>query len=486
MCNVLGDGTPAESENEIALDKPLIEGRSVPIWNVSSIMNVLRSYLTLVRSNGRYRLYLLSHICQHGGDWFVHVASIMALRSMMPESSRAISGLVFTKTLPNVLFSGIGGVFADAHDRRKAMIALDLASAFVVLGYLVAISTKSSTILYATSFARSSIVAMYDPITKSIVPMLVPKDEDLKKAVTCNATAWSSMLIIGGVISGKAAAHLGVEMCFVIDILTYLASAYIMSMVRGDFYTLKRTDANDTESYVAQQKPLSISSISRATVSFMTMAFETMKYLWNCGFGILIFLKSSGSFVRGFSDILNPTFSKIEGNDRASSQRLGIIYSCIGIGCIIGPVLANCGTDMAKPRTLQKACTIGLTVMAAAWLGISTAQGHFFLICLLTAIRAIGGSIVWVNSTLLMQKLCSGNILGRVLALEFAFAMLSEAIGAWTAASLQDGGTSASTIAFWAALALCTFSLFWGTLYIFHYGTSTAANRVVIAPLYGM
>ncbi len=45
-----------------------------------------RDYMTLLKKNRNYRLYLASHLCQHAGDWFVHVASLIAIEQLAPNS----------------------------------------------------------------------------------------------------------------------------------------------------------------------------------------------------------------------------------------------------------------------------------------------------------------------------------------------------------------------------------------------------------------
>ena len=54
---------------------------------------------------------------------------------------------------------------------------------------------------------------MYEPVTKSIVPLIVSAEE-LKIAVTLHGMIWSIMLMVGGVVAGYASAALGIETCF--------------------------------------------------------------------------------------------------------------------------------------------------------------------------------------------------------------------------------------------------------------------------------
>eukprot|EP00551_Chaetoceros_affinis_P004654 CAMPEP_0203683386 /NCGR_PEP_ID=MMETSP0090-20130426/47495_1 /ASSEMBLY_ACC=CAM_ASM_001088 /TAXON_ID=426623 /ORGANISM="Chaetoceros affinis, Strain CCMP159" /LENGTH=71 /DNA_ID=CAMNT_0050552529 /DNA_START=715 /DNA_END=927 /DNA_ORIENTATION=- len=70
------------------------------------------------------------------------------------------------------------------------MIRLDTIAAISVLSYLVAIWTSNVVFLFASTAVRSLIQALYDPVTKSIVPMLVDDPESLKRAATLNGMMW--------------------------------------------------------------------------------------------------------------------------------------------------------------------------------------------------------------------------------------------------------------------------------------------------------
>ena len=88
--------------------------------------------------------------------------------------------------IPMILLTSFGGALADRFDRRRLMIALDAWNAMIALLYLVALRYESATLLYVVSFVRHAVVALYEPVTRSIVPMLVTSDEDLKYAMTMN------------------------------------------------------------------------------------------------------------------------------------------------------------------------------------------------------------------------------------------------------------------------------------------------------------
>ena len=173
----------------------------------------ISGYIRLLSANKNYRLYLVSHFYRHFGDWFVHVANIIAIGSLVPESSTALAALIATKLVPNIIFPSFGGAIADSFDRRLAMICLDFLGAVITMGHILAIRESSVSTLYAVSFARATIAAMYEPVTRSIVPLMVPL-QDLKKSAVLNASAWSTMTMVGGTVAGYTIALFGIELCY--------------------------------------------------------------------------------------------------------------------------------------------------------------------------------------------------------------------------------------------------------------------------------
>jgi hypothetical protein len=59
---------------------------------------------------------------------------------------------------------------------------------------------------------------------------------------------------------------------------------------------------------------------------------------------------------------------------------------------------------------------------------------------MLSSFRSNGSTIIWVNSTLLLQTLTAKDMLGRILAIEYVFYTIFEALSATSAGRLQDIG----------------------------------------------
>jgi len=227
-----------------------------------------QEYISVLTRYPAYRAYLVSHMCQNLGDWFVRIASILIVEELAASGSdgdeagtgQALAYMTLARLLPNAIFAQVGGVLADRLDRRDIMVAIDILSGIVVLGFLVAIRFKSLEMFYVVTCLRSALAATYYPSTTGIVPLLVgmnPRNDngnnknprDLQLAVTMNSWAWGWTVIIGGLLAGSLTSVVGLEGCYLIDFVTYWISAAIISLcVKGDFKVRRDDDRSSSSS----------------------------------------------------------------------------------------------------------------------------------------------------------------------------------------------------------------------------------------------
>lgn len=245
------------------------------------------------------------------------------------------------------------------------------------------------------------------------------------------------------------------------DSATYIISALLIGCLKGDFRVEVSKEA--TTEKAGGESMVSLVAILHCIfapfTAFCSMVYDVVRYLHGSGFGFLVLLKSTGSAVWGFADVLNVTYATVADSEDTTVQRLGLIYTSMGIGFLIGPIIANLYTDADKPATMQLVCISGFGVMMLGWYGIGTAP-NFASICAFAALKTTGSSIIWINSSLILQTLAQDHMMGRVMAFEFALCMFSDAMSATIAGMLLDQGVQANQIAMGAsALAALLFML---------------------------
>ena len=177
------------------------------------------TYYNLLRNNKPFRLYMLCYITSQIGEWFTYVAVIDLLEQIIgttnQDSGRIyVSFLVAFRLLPILVLSPLGGVVADAYDRRTSMIILNLIAAILPLLFITALHFQSVSIIYIVLSLQGIVSAMYEPCQSAILPLMVPDSEEQQKATTLTGLAWSSMGALGSGLGGYVVTLVGVQGCF--------------------------------------------------------------------------------------------------------------------------------------------------------------------------------------------------------------------------------------------------------------------------------
>ena len=398
------------------------------------------SYIQLLQSNSSFRLFFLSYTASHLGEWLSYLASLAVLQEYSHDK-RTISLLIILRLLPNVVLGPFGGVLADGRDRKTSMIALDLVAAVVGVLFVAASVWQSIALLYTATLLQQCIAGLYEPCRSAIVPLLVQTPEELKRATTLTGLTWSVVAAIGASLGGLLVAQWGVTACFVVDGVTYLWSAWLMARIPGSFTVVVEQEGDDND-VDGVQVPGAGSPPATVTWHLLAQQVHDMLvggavYVYHSFFGALVLVKASAAVVYGACDVLNVAFS--EGGDPvATSTRLGILFGCVGVGCLVGPLVLDPFTDMTRPASLQVACIFSMGLVALGALLMGLCHRYFWMTCLFTAVRSSGASVLWINSSLLLQTFAAPDTLGRVTSIDYALALLAEAMSAYAAGAILD------------------------------------------------
>lgn len=192
----------------------------------------------------------------------------------------------------------------------------------------------------------------------------------------------------------------------VIDSITYFMSAVVTCGLKGSFSVYvpvaTKSTSNINKNSFSQEIRAILLRIRLPIQSFVLMSKGVLQYLTVCGFGLVVLLQPSAATVWGAADVLNASYAHVDGDEAATSRRLGLLSSCIGLGCLLGPMIANLFVDIDHPKSLQKVCVGALACMGSGWLGVSMSD-RFVNVCFFTVVRTIGSGILWIDSTLLLQ-----------------------------------------------------------------------------------
>lgn len=158
------------------------------------------------------------------GTWMQKVAQAWLIVTMTGSRSAFVLGLdSFLGEFPLLLFTMIGGVFADRRDRRHMILMSQIVQMLVALVLAMLIYTRRIHIAHV--LALSCIVgcarAFGGPAYQSLIPTLVGR-EHLPNAIALNSIQFNLAQVIGPFVAGAALAAFGMVACFGLNGISFL------------------------------------------------------------------------------------------------------------------------------------------------------------------------------------------------------------------------------------------------------------------------
>jgi MFS family permease len=409
----------------------------------------MSEYVSLLRENQDYRRLWLGSLISQFGDWFNLIASA-SLVANLTDTGTAISYLFLARFLPLFLFSPLAGVLADRYDRRHVMIVSDLLRAATVLCFLLVREPGQIWLLYVLTILQFALSAIFVPARSAVLANVV-QPQELVPANALDSLTWSTMLAVGALLGGLAAALLGIAEAFFLDSLTFLASAVLISRITAPIKTGAKQES------------------SGGWLEFL----DGLRYLRGQRFILgLSLVKAAGSLSWGAINVLEivyaekiftlelPGLSEIVPDVDSGTATLGLIYAVTGLGTGLGPLLMRRWLGDA-PMRLRWAISIGFGLMAVGTLMISLAP-TLRLFATAELVRTVGSGTVWVFSAALLQTLVPDRFRGRVFAFEFAVLTLTQSISIYWAGFAQDNlGLDVRQIAFSMSLVASVMGVLW-------------------------
>ena len=176
-----------------------------------------------------YRLLLAGLAVSESGNWLYGAASIVYILEATGSAAWvAVAGVV--RLLPFVLFEPLGGAIADRYDRRRVMIASDLARfALMLVLTVVATSTSTTAVIVAIviAFVNNTCSTPYFPAVTAITPSIVG-EEDLAAANALSGTIDNFAIAFGPALSVVFLLLGPPPVAFGVNALTFLFSAYMV------------------------------------------------------------------------------------------------------------------------------------------------------------------------------------------------------------------------------------------------------------------
>ena len=164
-----------------------------------------------------YRLYFTGQSISMAGTWMQMTAQSWLVLTLT-HSSTDLGLAVALQALPVLFLGPYGGVIADRVDKRRLMIALQIAMGFqaLALGLLVVFGSPRFWEICVLAVILGLNNAFENSARQSFVREMVGKDE-LRNAITLNSVTVNAARAVGPALGGVLIATAGIGVCFLLE-----------------------------------------------------------------------------------------------------------------------------------------------------------------------------------------------------------------------------------------------------------------------------
>ncbi|HEY6678814.1 MAG TPA: MFS transporter [Actinomycetota bacterium] len=351
----------------------------------------LRASLSLLRRNRDFRRLYVASLISLGGDWFLLVA-LFGLVIHFTDSAIAVALVIAVEDLMYFLLSPVAGVLADRIDRRRLMVGADLARAVVCLGFLLIRTDSLLWLAFVLLAVMASFSAAFEPASLAALPNLVD-EEDLATANALSGSLWGTMLAVGAALGGVVAAVFGRDTAFILDAVSFLASAWLIWRIRRPF--AEQREAED-HAGVAEA---TVETIRYARKDHRVLALLAVKFGWGIAGGVLVLI---------------PLLA--HGQYHAGDVGIGLLMASRGVGALIGPFVGRSALG-PQDRRIFGAIALALAVFGLGYTLLGLVPG-LLLAMPTVALAHVGGGAQWTLSSYGLQRIVPDRIRGRIFAFD--------------------------------------------------------------------
>lgn len=282
---------------------------------------------------------------------------------------------LFLGQLPIILFSLVGGVFADRLDRRRMLLGsqyMQMICAFVLAALFFTHSVRIWQIL-TLSFIVGLGQSFGGPAYSALLPTLVPA-EDLANAIAMNSIQFNLARVLGPAVGGLAYATVGATWCFTLNGISYLAVIASLAMIHVRFVPQKSKEPilksmKEGLRFIRDREGLPAlvflafftTALGFSLTGFLPVIVQTVFHRGAQTYQLLLVCSGAGSVVGGLM---------VAASEKLKEQGFVVLCTLIGLGASI--------TGFALSRWLPLSCLLifmsGVTIMASASLMLSLVQ----------------------------------------------------------------------------------------------------------------
>src|SRR5256886_16028446 len=341
--------------------------------------------LGLLRA-GPFRRYIIGSLISDSGTWMQMMAQGWVMSTL---TNRAILlGLIsFAAGLPTILLTPFGGSAADRLDKRKILIATQIAQIAFALGLGWLVLTNRIQIWHVIIFAGllGISIAFEMPAISALVPELVKRDE-IAPAVALDRSVFHGSRLIGPSLAGLFVGWWGAASAFFTNALSFVA--LIVALISLPKRPIGTPEEEQQRSSGILERFRYVRS-NRIIVSLITLiALNT----------IFVFPAISVMLPLYVRDILH-----------LGAKSMGGLMAISGSGAFLGSL----GLLSVARENRLKFMTVNVVAIAVGVFLMSVSQGFLLTACAMGAL-AIALSMNFGLTNTIVQEQAPAHLRGRV------------------------------------------------------------------------
>ncbi|AEY85516.1 major facilitator superfamily permease [Streptomyces hygroscopicus subsp. jinggangensis 5008] len=371
-----------------------------------------------------FRFFLTGQAISTFGDSFNHFA-LPFIVFQATGSELDLGAVAAVYYVPYVLFGLVGGAIADRYDRRKMMMASDLARALLIgaIGFVGVFHTLPLAVVYGAIFIQSLLQIPSAAASFAAIPRMVPADN----VPAANIRFTSAQYVVQSVSPVAAAICVTVmspAALLLVDAASFLVSFISLAAIRAPL-------GPDADRSLALGQP------ARGTVrSLVADISEGLRWIWSSP--ILRLVSVTVCAVNLLAPTVQAQVFSYLSDLHASDVQMGIFLgsAALGAAVLVMPVDRLRKTFSVKQLIWSSLILRGMSVIALS-------LAHNYVVALLAYACMSGMAAIWTAlTTVLRQQVIPSALMGRVASASMAVAWsvipVGTLAGGWAA---SRGGT---------------------------------------------
>ncbi len=350
------------------------------------------------------------------GD-FILLAALPYYVYAASGSALASAAAIIAETAPRLVFSNLGGVYADRWHRKSAIVACDALQALFLLPLIAVHGSSTLWIVYVSGFFVAAVGNFAGPFGGASIPHVVA-ERDLPSANAAFSVAGWIGVVVGSPLGGLLLQQGGLALVAVADATSFVAAAALIALVN-----VPLEDA-------LQLKSRAEASLHQLWQDWLNGLRFVKTHSWLRQFFAIVLLAFLANGIA--TTILAPFVRHTLGG---SAQFFALCRTLQGVGGVAGAVFIS-----KASRTFKSTTLLASSLFALGTLNLFVALLPFQQVMLVNA--ALSGCVVLavvVSLTTLVQtgirSEFRGRVFGTFLTTNAVASIMGAAIGGWLGSS---------------------------------------------------